>query len=561
MSEDMKFAALDRLCRTCLSEKNVTELRSLYENSLEHHLNEITSRKVELNEGLPNCICEDCYFTLNISLNFINQCRRSELQLKNWFSNSQTIIYRSIAILGDSPGEIHLQNFTEISVEDSSNKADVTNISDVIIESEQDRNECPDSSHATFTDLDICIDDKDIQKDKSQADSSELLYMENLRENSIEIHHIDQNEDISDLTSQAVPISLVPNPPKTKSIEFQGPHSCIQCGKKFQSEISLKSHMVKHGEIISCEICGQELSAMQHYKLHMLKNHPDHRPHQCKECGKSFSQQTSLKKHMRTHGGEKKHLCTVCGKRFYEQNHLSIHNRIHTGEKPVNCTLCGKKFASAHGLLVHKKIHTGERNYKCDICDKRFAHSSVLKTHKRTHTGEKPYCCTECDASFRTSSYLRIHLRTHTQEKPYDCEICPKSFVSRCALSAHLITHTGEKKFKCSVCGKTAGRAADLQIHMRSHTGEKPYMCDRCPKRYHTSSNLATHKRTHLGVRDHVCDTCGKAFGDARTLKSHCRTHTGEKPFLCAVCGSRFTQSGQLAVHRKIHQQPGIFDQ
>jgi transcription factor YY len=90
--------------------------------------------------------------------------------------------------------------------------------------------------------------------------------------------------------------------------------------------------------------------------------------YKCKHenCKKTFQDQTSLKKHMVTHG-ERQFICAV--------------------------ESCGKKFLDKSKLRRHQLVHTGERPYKCEICNKKFSLDFNLRTHIRTHTGSKPYVC------------------------------------------------------------------------------------------------------------------------------------------------------------------------
>lgn len=90
--------------------------------------------------------------------------------------------------------------------------------------------------------------------------------------------------------------------------------------------------------------------------------------YKCKSenCNKTFSDHTSLKKHMVIHG-ERQYICQV--------------------------ETCGKKFLDKSKLRRHQLVHTGERPYKCEICSKKFSLDFNLRTHIRTHTGSKPYLC------------------------------------------------------------------------------------------------------------------------------------------------------------------------
>ncbi|XP_046407447.1 zinc finger protein with KRAB and SCAN domains 1-like [Ischnura elegans] len=72
----------------------------------------------------------------------------------------------------------------------------------------------------------------------------------------------------------------------------------------------------------------------------------------------------------------------------------------HTAMKPYSCNGCEKSFSQNSSLVRHIRTHTKEKPFPCYEGDKSSYQNSDLVYHIRTHPKEKPYSCNECDKSF-----------------------------------------------------------------------------------------------------------------------------------------------------------------
>ncbi|PAV64562.1 hypothetical protein WR25_01658 [Diploscapter pachys] len=72
------------------------------------------------------------------------------------------------------------------------------------------------------------------------------------------------------------------------------------------------------------------------------------------DCGKAFSRNDHLQRHMRIHTGLRQFQCRTCMRSFSRSDHLNKHERTHSGEKPFSCTVCGRKFSKKDELKKHE---------------------------------------------------------------------------------------------------------------------------------------------------------------------------------------------------------------
>ena len=210
----------------------------------------------------------------------------------------------------------------------------------------------------------------------------------------------------------------------------------------------------------SCPMCDEE--HIRDLREHFSINHPstssscESPPHKkpkiiCSICGKQFSKQGSLPRHMRTHSKDRPFKCERCGAAYTQKMHLKRHVQSRHERALHGCKICGKTFKSSDYLKKHVANHSNK--YRCSICKRKFETFYQMKKHVNKHrknslkqrkssNSSSPieyvyHHCKVCDKKFTKPWNLRQHMRVHSKNR-YICDYCGQKFCFKSNLTVHV---------------------------------------------------------------------------------------------------------------------------
>ncbi|XP_042868948.1 zinc finger protein 341-like isoform X3 [Penaeus japonicus] len=209
-------------------------------------------------------------------------------------------------------------------------------------------------------------------------------------------------------------------------------YKCIQknCDLAFDDLDSFLDHIRTHDRDLQyrCHTCSKVFSSLKTLGLHQYEHsmYPQpkktvgpssftHSYFRCTKCMNKYASAEALEHHLRTSSHH--YPCKQCGKVFTSERLLRRHLHVHGTVNPFMCAQCSKEFKSEYSLKLHQLIHTGEKPFECHICKTAFNRRDKLKRHMLIHEAKKLKCpfrsALGCLREFSRPDKLRLHMMTH----------------------------------------------------------------------------------------------------------------------------------------------------
>lgn len=316
------------VCRICECDKNLFDLTSQANVDTAEMLATLTSIRIQADDPLPKCLCDECSSTLKGFHEYLQRCKAAE---QRWQDKMLSFV-------------------------------------------KQER-----------------VDTAEDQESQYGMISSTHTAEERLAENEMHVME-DQKDIVFEDTKIAERIPMDENRNekffcRTCGKCFEKVTELNHHAESHAKRLPWRSHLqnyVPGEQNFPCQSCQNSYKTSSGLTNHVISVHMGEKPFTCTLCGKAFSQKGNLEEHRTTHAQERNYPCEICTKRFKSKRKLKKHMDQHL--PPVECDICHGLFSTKETLRSHRLLHTRKRSYQCNVCTKTFILRKRLTAHmKQTH--------------------------------------------------------------------------------------------------------------------------------------------------------------------------------
>lgn len=328
----------------------------------------------------------------------------------------------------------------------------------------------------------------------------------------------------------------------------EAPYECVLCSAKFSCKKDLQCHGFTHyvENVLKCEKCCKVFKTKHSFDCH-IKCH-NFKQTSCEICGKSFNREDRMKSHMITHGAMRPFYCPKCKKICKHKNSVKVHLISHSGDEVCPCHVCGNEF-NEERQISDLISHSGKISHDSP----QFLH--LLRKGKNNLDSElngkdeKEHMCHICGKSYLEKQSLIDHMTVHLQ-----CMKCKMTFKTKEALDAHLLFLGSEKLLACCLCGNILHGKRELHRHLSEHIKAKQDYFDN-PSKSEERNKKVLKITTKLRQDSNETLPLISPVNQGASVKIHVVTHAGKNSLKCSECGRKVHLRHNLEDHLKSNKK------
>jgi len=170
---------------------------------------------------------------------------------------------------------------------------------------------------------------------------------------------------------------------------------CNICSYKYSQPSMLTKHMLDahtddRSPNLKCSVSGcDKMFSNKDSRINHERTHdPSNFTFPCNSCERRFMQKSKLLVHQETHSPWRK--CEICGEILQSKQKFEVHVQRCRDELKFQCETCGKKYTRNWKLQKHiHTSHTKVKLFKCEPCGKSFATKEYLHCHMKRQSCKK----------------------------------------------------------------------------------------------------------------------------------------------------------------------------